>query len=186
MSPNKCEAVTPNQGPARLIHTRCGPTAGSTGVSAARRAPSASGEDPRFGESFADGKHSIADRYHHHHHHHRHPILELPTLIAMKAPSTALLSAISPLWRTGALPWKARGCLVQQQQQRQQQQKADFSSSQQRLARKNRGGDKKDMRISESAVTITRKTPILTDHQPALIRYHLWHPLTPRPLRFSR
>ncbi|KAK5125700.1 hypothetical protein LTR85_011974 [Meristemomyces frigidus] len=76
----------------------------------------------------------------------------------MNAPSMALLRAFSPVWRTESLPWTARGC--------QWQQKANFSSAEQRMARKGRG-EKKDMRIT-------------------LIRYHLQHPLTPRPLRFSR
>ncbi|KAK5715097.1 hypothetical protein LTR15_010513 [Elasticomyces elasticus] len=76
----------------------------------------------------------------------------------MKPPSTALLRAFSPLWRTSALPWTARGCLAQQQ--------AHFSTTEQRMARE-KGRPKTDMRIT-------------------LIRYHLKHPLTPRPLRFSR
>ncbi|KAK4547643.1 hypothetical protein LTR36_000600 [Oleoguttula mirabilis] len=76
----------------------------------------------------------------------------------MNAPSMALLRAFSPVWRAESLPWVARGC--------QWQQKAPFSSTEQRMAKKGRG-EKKDMRIT-------------------LIRYHLQHPLTPRPLRFSR
>ncbi|KAK4570178.1 hypothetical protein LTR86_002258 [Recurvomyces mirabilis] len=59
----------------------------------------------------------------------------------MKAPSTALLRAFSPLWRSEAVPWMARGCLAQQQQQ------AQFSTTEQRMARKKGGGPKTDMRI---------------------------------------
>ncbi|TKA43932.1 hypothetical protein B0A54_05693 [Friedmanniomyces endolithicus] len=76
----------------------------------------------------------------------------------MKPPSTALLRAFSPIWRTESLPWTARGCLAHQ--------KAHFSSTEQRMA-KDKGRPKTDMRIT-------------------VIRYHLKHPLTPRPLRFSR
>ncbi|KAI6797726.1 hypothetical protein KC363_g298 [Hortaea werneckii] len=79
----------------------------------------------------------------------------------MKAPSTALLRTFSPLWQTPATPWTARACVQQQPQC------ANFSSTRSHMARKGRGGEKRDMRIT-------------------LIRYHLQHPLTPRPLRFSR
>ncbi|TKA28409.1 hypothetical protein B0A50_03876 [Salinomyces thailandicus] len=79
----------------------------------------------------------------------------------MKTPSTALLRTLSPLCRSSALPWTARGC-----QAAQQQPSAPFSSTTRQRARE-RGGEKRDMRIT-------------------LIRYHLQHPLTPRPLRFSR
>ncbi|KAM0703187.1 hypothetical protein Q7P35_009125 [Cladosporium inversicolor] len=78
----------------------------------------------------------------------------------MKAPSTALLRTFSPLWRSEAPLATVRGCLAQQQQQR-----ADFSSTPANQARDKR--NKKDPRITQ-------------------IRYHLQHPLTPRPLRFSR
>ncbi|KAK3067710.1 hypothetical protein LTR53_015253 [Teratosphaeriaceae sp. CCFEE 6253] len=77
----------------------------------------------------------------------------------MKPPSTALLRAFSPLWRTDAPSLIARGCLAQQQ--------SHFSTTQPRMARDKGKGPKTDMRIT-------------------LIRYHLTHPLTPRPLRFSR
>ncbi|TKA75479.1 hypothetical protein B0A55_04578 [Friedmanniomyces simplex] len=76
----------------------------------------------------------------------------------MRPPSTALLRAFSPIWRTESLPWTARGCLAQQT--------APFSSAEQRMARE-KGRLKTDMRIT-------------------VIRYHMKHPLTPRPLRFSR
>ena len=62
----------------------------------------------------------------------------------MKAPSTTLLKAFSPVWRAEGLPWTARGC--------QWQQKASFSSTEQKTARKNRGGEKRDMRISADDV----------------------------------
>ncbi|KAL1589099.1 hypothetical protein WHR41_02102 [Cladosporium halotolerans] len=78
----------------------------------------------------------------------------------MKAPSTALLRTFSPLWRSEATSATARGCIAQQQQ-------ADFSSTPANQARNKRAGPKKDARITQ-------------------IRYHLQHPLTPRPLRFSR
>ncbi|KAK5118015.1 hypothetical protein LTR62_004059 [Meristemomyces frigidus] len=76
----------------------------------------------------------------------------------IKAPSTSLLRAFSPLWRAESVPWVARGCIAQQ---------VHFSTAEQRMARKKGMGPKTDMRIT-------------------LIRYHLQHPLTPRPLRFSR
>ncbi|KAF2717082.1 hypothetical protein K431DRAFT_349869 [Polychaeton citri CBS 116435] len=82
----------------------------------------------------------------------------------MKAPSTALLRTFSPLWSAQTLPWTARGCLLARQIQ--VQQANSFSTSQPQLARK-RQGPKKDPKITQ-------------------IRYHLQHPLTPRPLRFSR
>ncbi|KAK3049153.1 hypothetical protein LTR09_009572 [Extremus antarcticus] len=78
----------------------------------------------------------------------------------MKPPSTALLRAFSPIY-SQTLPWAARGCLAQQAQP-----KASFSSTEQRQKR-NKGQQKRDPRIK-------------------LIRYHLQHGLTPRPLRFSR
>ncbi|KAK3679487.1 hypothetical protein LTR78_001048 [Recurvomyces mirabilis] len=60
----------------------------------------------------------------------------------MKAPSTALLRAFSPLSTSEAVPWMARGCLAQQQPQQ-----AQFSTTDQRMARKKGGGPKTDMRI---------------------------------------
>ena len=60
----------------------------------------------------------------------------------MKAPSTALLKAFSPVWRVEGFPWTARGCQWQQQQ-------AHFATSESKMARKGKG-EKKDMRISES------------------------------------
>ncbi|RMY68015.1 hypothetical protein D0862_15024 [Hortaea werneckii] len=83
----------------------------------------------------------------------------------MKAPSTALLRTFSPLWQSQPTPWTARSCIQRLPQQ--QPQCANFSTTRSNLARKGRGGEKRDMRIT-------------------LIRYHLQHPLTPRPLRFSR
>ncbi|KAI6832393.1 hypothetical protein KC342_g7329 [Hortaea werneckii] len=83
----------------------------------------------------------------------------------MKAPSTALLRTFSPLWQTQATPWTARSCVQRLPQH--QPQCANFSTTRSNMARKGRGGEKRDMRIT-------------------LIRYHLQHPLTPRPLRFSR
>ncbi|KAK4495599.1 hypothetical protein PRZ48_012867 [Zasmidium cellare] len=78
----------------------------------------------------------------------------------MKAPSMALLRAFAPITHSQTLPWTARGCLAQQQ-------KSNFSTTEQRQARDKNRGPKKDPRITQ-------------------IRYHLYHPLTPRPLRFSR
>ncbi|KXT11641.1 hypothetical protein AC579_56 [Pseudocercospora musae] len=79
-------------------------------------------------------------------------------MASIKAPSLALLRAFSPVVRSETLPWTARGCLAQQQ-------KVHFSSTESREKRK--GNVKRDPRITQ-------------------IRYHLQHPLTPRPLRFSR
>ncbi|KAH9810128.1 Mitochondrial ribosomal protein L28 [Teratosphaeria destructans] len=75
----------------------------------------------------------------------------------MQAPSSSLLRAFSPL-RQSSLPWTAQGCLRQQQ--------SAFSTTAPMMKR-NKGGQKTDMRIT-------------------VIRYHLRHGLTPRPLRFSR
>lgn len=77
--------------------------------------------------------------------------LRQPTTTAiMKAPSTALLRAFSPLFRTEGLPWTARGCLSHTRWQPRNaptsQPRADFSSSAPRMARK-KGGPKIDMRI---------------------------------------
>ncbi|EME41150.1 hypothetical protein DOTSEDRAFT_73549 [Dothistroma septosporum NZE10] len=83
------------------------------------------------------------------------------SMTTVTTPSMALLRLFSPTIRSETLPWTARGCLAQTQQQI-----AHFSSTEQRQKR-NKGGVKKDPRIVQ-------------------IRYHLQHPLTPRPLRFSR
>lgn len=61
----------------------------------------------------------------------------------MKAPSMALLRAFSPIARSEALPWTARGCLAQPQ-------KTNFSTTEQRQARSKNAGPKKDPRISMS------------------------------------
>ncbi|RMZ08429.1 hypothetical protein D0864_01742 [Hortaea werneckii] len=60
----------------------------------------------------------------------------------MKAPSTALLRTFSPLWQTPANSWTARACAQQQPQC------ANFSSTRSNMARKGRGGEKRDMRIT--------------------------------------
>ncbi|RMZ22664.1 hypothetical protein D0859_13305 [Hortaea werneckii] len=59
----------------------------------------------------------------------------------MKAPSTALLRTFSPLWQNPATSWTARACAQQQPQC------ANFSSTRSNMARKGRGGEKRDMRI---------------------------------------
>ncbi|RMY12706.1 hypothetical protein D0868_02413 [Hortaea werneckii] len=120
----------------------------------------------------------------------------------MKAPSTALLRTFSPLWQTQATPWTARSCVQRLPQQ--QPQCANFSTTRSNMARKGRGGEKRDMRISESSMLAQSRHPSFRtkkrlEKNPenqrsanlpipsiALIRYHLQHPLTPRPLRFSR
>ncbi|EMC92578.1 hypothetical protein BAUCODRAFT_37467 [Baudoinia panamericana UAMH 10762] len=64
----------------------------------------------------------------------------------MKAPSTALLKAFSPLWQPPTPTWTAKGCLAQQC--------AGFSSSAHRMARdssKKNLRPKTDMRISTSS-----------------------------------
>ena len=71
----------------------------------------------------------------------------------MKAPSTALLRTFSPLWQTPATSWTARACAQQQPQC------ANFSSTRSNMARKGRGGEKRDMRISESSSLSGKSIP---------------------------
>ncbi|KAI5360562.1 Putative ribosomal protein L28/L40 [Septoria linicola] len=75
-------------------------------------------------------------------------------------PTMALLRSYTSTTRSTTLPWTARTCLAQAQPTR------SFSSTEQRQ-KKGGGKQKRDPRITN-------------------IRYFLHHPLTPRPLRFSR
>lgn len=95
----------------------------------------------------------------------------------MKAPSTALLRAFSPLCQSSSMPWASQGCIARQQTHA-------FSSTPQRHAR-NRGGPKTDPRIG-MAYSIAARWHRVADETSVNIRYHLNHPITPRPLRFSR
>ncbi|SMY20858.1 unnamed protein product [Zymoseptoria tritici ST99CH_1A5] len=80
-----------------------------------------------------------------------------------QTPSMALLRSFNSVFAPSSTIWTARACLLQTQST---QQNSLFSSTTPAQARK-KGAPKKDPRITA-------------------IRYHLYHPKTPRPLHFSR